>query len=397
MDIQFTNEQELLRSSLQRFLRDQYDFETRRKIIATEQGWSRKHWDAIAELGLLAAPFSEDLGGLGEGVLANLIIMQEFGRHLVVEPFFETVVLAGGLIEQAGTKAQREEFLPEITVGKATWALAWTEGRSRYDFNNVSTVAERHGGEYVVSGAKAAVIGAPWADRLIVSARVSGDPRDRSGVSLFMVERQSAGLHLQSFKTINGRRAAEISLRGVRVPASRMLGEEGNGVAILEACRDRAIAALCAEAVGAMTELNSATLEYTKTRKQFGVALGTFQVLQHRMVDMFIALQESISLTQHLNLALADNEPGSSRLASAAKSKVGDAARFVGEQAIQLHGGMGMSNELNVGHYFKRIAAINIQFGDPTYHLMRYTRETGLSHPASAAAAARFGQPEEVS
>ena len=209
----------------------------------------------------------------------------------------------------------------------------------------------------------------------LFSARTSGVPRDRGGVSLFIVDRQSPNLHLQSFKTIDGRRAAEITLKGVRVPASRMLGEEGKGVAILEACRDRAIAALCAEAVGAMTELNSATLEYTKTRKQFGVALGTFQVLQHRMVDMFIALQESISLTQHLNLTLAENEPGCSKLASGAKSKVGEAARFVGEQAVQLHGGMGMSDELNIGHYFKRIASINIQFGDPTYHLLRYARE----------------------
>jgi alkylation response protein AidB-like acyl-CoA dehydrogenase len=375
VDIQFTDEQELFRDSLQRLLRSQYDFDTRRKIIATEEGWSRKHWDAFAELGLLAAPFPEDFGGLGAGPLASMIIMQEFGRHLVIEPFFETIVLAGGIIQQAGTNALREEFLPEITAGKAIWALAWAEGRSRYDLSNVATRAERHGNEYVLSGAKAVVIGAPWADKLIVSARTSGNPRDRGGVSLFIVDRQSANLHLQSFKTIDGRRAAEITLKGVRVPANRMLGEEGEGVAILEACRDRAIAALCAEAVGAMTELNSATLEYTKTRKQFGVALGTFQVLQHRMVDMFIALQESISLTQHLNLTLAESEPGCSKLASGAKSKVGEAARFVAEQAVQLHGGMGMSDELNIGHYFKRIASINIQFGDPTYHLMRYARQ----------------------
>ena len=375
MDIQFTDEQQLLCSGIQRLLRDQYDFNTRRKIISTEEGWSRKHWDGFAELGLLAAPFPEDLGGLGAGPLASMIIMQEFGRNLVVEPFFETVVLAGGIIEQAGSRAQREAFLQEITAGKSTWALAWAEGRSRYDLNKVATIAERHGDEYVLSGAKAAVIGAPWADRLIVSARTSGDPCDRRGVSLFIVDRQSANLHLQSFKTLDGRRAAEITLKGVRVPASRMVGEEGRGVAILESCRDRAIAALCAEAVGAMTELNSVTLEYTKTRKQFGVALGTFQVLQHRMVDMFIALQESISLTQHLTLTLAANEPGCSKLASGAKSKVGEAARFVGEQAVQLHGGMGMSDELNVGQYFKRIASINIQFGDPTYHLLRYARE----------------------
>lgn len=372
MDIQFTEEQELLRSSVQRLLRDRYDFENRRKIVATEDGWSRKHWGAFAELGLLAAPFAEGSGGLGGGPLAAMIVMQEFGRHLVVEPYFETVVLAGGLIENDGTDTQRETLLPPIMAGEAIWALAWTEGKSRYDLNNVNTTAKRSGDNYVLNGAKAAVIGAPWADKLIVSARTSDSPRDRAGVSLFVVDRQSAGLHMQSFKTIDGRRAAEITFKDVSVPASDLLGKEGEGVAALEACRDRAIAALCAEATGAMNVLNASTLDYTKTRKQFGVALGTFQVLQHRMVDMFVALEEATSLMQHLNLTIAEGDPQGSKLASGAKSKIGEAARFVGEQAIQLHGGMGMSDELNVGHYFKRIAAINIQFGDPTYHLLRY-------------------------
>jgi len=374
VDIQFSEEQELLRASVQKLLRDQYDFDTRRKIVASEEGWSRKHWGTFAELGLLAAPFSEASGGLGGGNLATMILMQEFGRHLVVEPFFETVVLAGGLIEQVGTETQREELLPPIMAGEAIWALAWTEGHSRYDLNNVATTAKRNGDAYVLNGAKATVIGAPWADKLIVSARTLGGPRDHAGVSLFIVDRQSAGLHLQSFKTIDGRRAAEITLKDVVVPAERLLGVEGKGVSALEACRDRAIAAQCAEVTGAMGELNAATLEYTKTRKQFGVTLGTFQVLQHRMVDMFIALEEATSLSQHLNLSVAEGDPQGSKLASGAKSKIGEAARFVGEQAIQLHGGMGMSDELNVGHYFKRIASINIQFGDPTYHLLRYAR-----------------------
>jgi alkylation response protein AidB-like acyl-CoA dehydrogenase len=374
MDIQFTEEQELLRNSVQRLLRDQYDFEARRKIVATEDGWSRVQWDRFAEMGLLAAPLPEEFGGLGRGSLAAMIIMQEFGRNLVVEPFFETVVLAAGLIDEFGSAYQREEFLPAIAAGKAIWALAWTEAGSRYDLNDVSTSAQKTGDGYTLSGAKAAVVGAPWADRLIVSARTSGGRRDRGGVSLFVVDRESAGLHLQSFGTIDGRRAAEISFRDVRVPASRLLGNEGEGVLALKASRDAAIAALCAEAVGAINALNSATLDYAKTRKQFGVALGTFQVLQHRMVDMFIAGEEAVSLMQHLNLALAAQERHCSKLASGAKSKIGEAARFVGEQAIQLHGGMGMSDELNVGHYFRRIAAINVQFGDPTYHLLRYAR-----------------------
>jgi alkylation response protein AidB-like acyl-CoA dehydrogenase len=343
--------------------------------VATDEGWSRAHWKAFAELGLCAAPFKESAGGLGGGPLTTMIIMKEFGRNLVVEPFFETVVLAGGLIEDIGSRVQRDQFLPHIMAGESIWALAWAEGRSRYDFEKIATTARRQGENYVLSGTKATVIGAPWADKLIVSARTSGGPRDRSGISLFVVDRHSANLHLQGFKTIDGRRAAEVALMNVEVPASQLLGTEGEGVAALEACRDRAIAALCAEAIGAMTELNAATLEYSKTRKQFGTTLGSFQVLQHRMVDMFIALEEAVSLTQHLNLCLAAGEPNGSRLASGAKTKVGYAARFIAEQAIQLHGGMGMSDELNVGHYFKRISAINVQFGDPAYHLMRYAQQ----------------------
>lgn len=371
MDIQFTEEQELLRSSVQRLLRDHYDFDARRKIIASEDGFSREQWRAFAELGLLGAPFSEDTGGLDGGPLSTMLIMQEFGRHLVVEPFVETVVLAGGLIEQVGSEAQKRAFIPDIIAGARIWALAWTEKGSRFDLANVATAALRDGEDYVLTGDKSAVIAAPWADHLVISARTSGYHHDRGGVSLFVVDRRAANLHLQGFKTIDGRRAAEISLRGVR---GQLLGKEGEGVAVLEACRDRAIGALCAEAVGAMSELNSATLDYSKTRKQFGTTIGSFQVLQHRMVDMFIAHQEALSLMQHLNLSLDAGEAGRSRLASGAKSKIGYAGRLIADHAVQLHGGMGMTDELNVGHYFKRISSINIQFGDPAYHLLRYAQ-----------------------
>ena len=371
MDIQFTEEQALLRSSVQRLLRDQYDFEARRKIVASEEGFSRKQWEAFAELGLLGAPFSEEAGGLGGGALSTMIIMQEFGRHLVVEPFMETIVVAGHLIEQVGSEQQKRAFLSDIIAGKKIWTLAWTEKGSRFDFANATTTAQRKGEDYVLTGEKTAVIAAPWADYLIVSARTSGHRQDRSGVSLFVVDRRAARLHLQSFKTIDGRRAAEVSLRDVR---GQLLGNEGEGVAALEACRDRAIGALCAEAVGAIGELNSATLEYSKTRKQFGTTIGSFQVLQHRMVDMFIAHEEALSLMQHLYLSIVAAQAGLSRLASGAKSKIGYAGKFVADQAVQLHGGMGMTDELNVGHYFKRISAINIQFGDPAYHVLRYAQ-----------------------
>jgi len=371
MDIQFTEEQELLRSSVQRLLRDQYDFDARRKIVASEEGWSRKRWEAFAELGLLGAPFSEDAGGLGGGPLSTMIIMQEFGRHLVIEPFVETVVLAGGLIERLGSGQQKQDFIPGIAAGEKIWALAWTEKGARFDLANVATTARRDGSDYVLSGEKTAVIAAPWADYLMVSARTSGHRHDRGGVSLFVVDRHAANLDLQSFKTIDGRRAAEISLRDVR---GQLLGSEGEGVAALEAGRDRVIGALCAEAVGAMAELNAATLEYAKTRKQFGTTIGSFQVLQHRMVDMFIAHQEALSLMQHLSLSLGAGEADISRLASGVKSKIGYAGRFVADQAVQLHGGMGMTDELNIGHYFKRISSINIQFGDPAFHVLRFAQ-----------------------
>jgi alkylation response protein AidB-like acyl-CoA dehydrogenase len=371
MDIKLTEEQELLRSSVQRLLRDQYDFDARRKILASEDGFSRKQWEAFAELGLLGAPFSEEVGGLGGGPLSTMIIMQEFGRHLVVEPFVETVVVAGGLIEQTGSEEQKQALIPDIIAGKAISALAWTEKGSRFDFADIATTAQRDRKGFVLNGEKTVVIAAPWADYLIVSARTSGQRKDQGGVSLFIVDRRAVGLDLQSFRTIDGRRAAEVSLRDVR---GQLLGREGEGVAALEACRDRAIGALCAEAVGAIGELNSATLEYAKTRKQFGTRIGSFQVLQHRMVDMFIGHQEALSLMQHLTLTLDANERDLSRLASGAKSKIGYAAKFAADQAVQLHGGMGMTDELNVGHYFKRISSINIQFGDPAYHVLRYAQ-----------------------
>jgi hypothetical protein len=359
MDIEFTDEQKILQDSVERMLRASYDFDRRRAIIASEDGWSEPHWQEFANLGLLAAPFSEESGGLGGGPIATMIIMEAFGRHLVLEPYFETVVLAGGLIEALGADAQRRELLDGIMSGRTRWALALLEAQSRHDLHAVSTTAERQADSYVLRGAKAVVVAAPWVDRLIVSARTYGRSRDREGVSLFVVDRHAPNLHLQGFKTLDGRRAAEIRLDGVRVPAENLLGQEGAATDALEHCRRRAIAAQCAEAIGAIIELNKATLEYTKTRKQFGVPLGSFQVLQHRMVDMFVAQEEAV-----------------------AKAKVGEAGRYVGEQAVQLHGGMGMTEELKVGHYLKRLVAINIQYGDPAFHIMRCAEDVFKSASA---------------
>jgi len=372
MDVQLNEEQGLLQATVQRLLNDRYGFDDRRKIVSDELGYSPEVWRQFADLGLLSAPFSEEFGGLGNFAITAMVVMQEFGKRLVVEPYFETIILAGGLIERMGTPDQKQEHLQKIGSGASRWALAWAERGGRYDIHSVATHARRSGGEYIITGSKNAVTAAPWADKLIVSARTSGPKRSSDGISLFIVDRRSANLHLKSFRTMDGRRAADISLEDVKVPASALLGLEGNGGEMLTACRDLAVGALCAEAVGIMSELNATTLEYAKTRKQFGTTIGSFQALQHRMVDMFIAHQESLSLMQHLNLSLTRQESTVSRLASGTKSKIGYASRFVGEQSIQLHGGMGMSDELSVGHYFKRIAAIDVQFGDPAFHLSRF-------------------------
>ena len=392
MDIEFNDEQRQLQDSVERMLRTSYGFVLRRAIVASEEGFSHTHWQEFADLGLLAAPFSEESGGLGGGTIATMIIMEALGRHIVVEPYFETAVVAGGLIEALGSQAQRRDLLAGIMSGKTIWAPALFEAASHHDLHAASTTAERQADGYVLRGAKAVVVAAPWAERLIVSARMSGVPRDRDGVSLFLVDRHSPNLHLKSFKTLDGRRAAEITLAGVRVPSGALLGYEGAATPALERCRERAIAAQCAEAIGAMAELNKATLEYTKTRKQFGVPLGSFQVLQHRMVDMFIAHEEAVAITHALTAALAQG--GSvGKLASAAKAKVGEAARYVAEQAVQLHGGMGMTDELNVGHYLKRLIAINIQYGDPTFHVLRCAEDVFGRDSASTRATPSAASP----
>jgi alkylation response protein AidB-like acyl-CoA dehydrogenase len=391
MDIEFTEEQRILQDSVERMLRANYDFDKRREIVAGEQGHSRVFWKKLADLGLLGAPFSEESGGLGGGPIATMIIMEAFGRHLVVEPFFETVVLAGGLIEARGSEEQRHGLLAGIIWGRTVWSVALLEAQSRDDFHAVSTTAERQADGYVLRGAKAVVVAAPWADRLIVSARTSGSARDRSGVSLFVIDRHAPNAHLQDFKTLDGRRAAELKLEAVRVPAENLLGHEGNATATLERWRAQVIAAQCAEAIGAISELNKATLEYTKTRKQFGVPLASFQVLQHRLVDMFIAQEEATAITYALNATIAKGGDAA-KLASAAKAKVGEAGRYVAEQAVQLHGGMGMTDELKVGHYLKRLIAINIQYGDPAFHTRRCAEDvfgpaSALPHGTTTAAA----------
>lgn len=372
MDFSFSEEQTLLRNTVQSFLQDKYDFDTRRKISKSADGWSRDVWNQFAELGLLAAPFAEELGGLGGGAIETMIVMEEFGRNLVIEPFVETVVLAGGFLQEAGTDAQKEAHIPGIIGGETVWTFAYAEPQGRYNLADLVTTAKKDGDGYVINGYKCVVLGAPWADKLIVSARTSGGQRDADGVSLFIVDKNAAGVSTRDYPTVDGRRASEVTLENVKVAADAVIGEIGKALPLIEKITDRAIASLSAEAIGGMKMLNDATVEYCKTRKQFGVPIGKFQVLQHRMVDMFMAYEQSVSMTYMVTLKL-DDDAERCKAASGAKVQIGKAGRYVGQQAVQLHGGMGMTDELNVGHYFKRLTMIDTQFGNVDHHLNRYS------------------------
>ncbi|MGB9646956.1 MAG: acyl-CoA dehydrogenase family protein [Stellaceae bacterium] len=372
MDFSFSDEQLLLHNSIHKYLNANYDTAARMRIVASAEGYSRECWQQFAELGLLAAPFPEEYGGIGGGAVETMIIMEECGRRLVVEPFVETVVLAGGLLRDLGSEDQRQAFLPRIIDGSDLWALAWAEAQGRHDLHDVALRADRHGNSYRLSGSKQVVIGAPWANRLIVSARTSGAQRDRHGISLFIVDKSQSGIDCRDYATVDGRRAAEIVFDDVAVDPEMRVGPEGDGLAGLERAVDHAIAALCAEAVGAMDELNRTTRDYARLRKQFGVPVAKFQVLQHRMVDMFIAYEQALSMTYLATLRLTDEVRERAKAVSSAKVQVGEAAKFIGQQAVQIHGGMGMSDELEVGRYFKRLTAINVQFGTPDHHLGRY-------------------------
>ena len=372
MDFSFTEEQTLLRNMVQSFVQDNYDFDARMKIVRSEDGMSREIWQQFAELGLLAAPFSEDLGGLDGGPIETMVIMEELGRGLVVEPYLPTVVLCGGILNRHASKDQQETHLPSLIAGESIWALAFSEPQSRFNLADIVTSAKAEGDGYVLNGAKAVVLGGPWADKLIVSARVSGDQRERDGVSLFIVDKSANGVSTQDYPTVDGGRASEITFENVAVGADALIGEAGNGLDILGEAIDFGIGALSAEAIGHMKQLNDATAEYCKTRKQFGVAIGSFQVLQHRMVDMFMEYEQSVSMTYMVNMKLSEDASARAKAASGAKVQIGKSGRFVGQQAVQLHGGMGMTEELNVGHYFKRLTMIDTQFGNVDHHLKRF-------------------------
>ncbi|MEJ1970274.1 MAG: acyl-CoA dehydrogenase family protein [Rhizomicrobium sp.] len=372
MDFSYTEEQTLLRNSVSKYLADNYKFESWRKFTRSEAGRDPVHWKQFAELGLLAAALPEEYGGLGGGPVDSAVIMEEFGKALVVEPFVPTVVIGGGFFKHGGNAAQKTEWLGKIATGETMLAFAFAEPKGRYNLADLSTTAKKQGGSYVLNGQKAVVLGAPWADHLIVTARTAGGQRDKSGVSVFLVDKKSKGITTRDYPTVDSLRASEITFENVEVPATQLIGEADNGLPLVERVVDEGIAAICAEATGCMKVLVDATVEYSKTRKQFGVPIGKFQVLQHRMVDMFVQYEQSVSITLMVTLKLEETEAERAKAASAAKVTVGKAGRYVGQQAIQIHGGIGMTDELDVGHYFKRLTLIDTLFGSTDHHLKRF-------------------------
>ncbi len=383
MDFDLSEEQRLLKESLDRLIGDRYDFEQRKGYRQSPDGWSRELWRQYAELGLLGLPFAERYGGFGGGPVETMLTMEAFGRALALEPFLATVVLGGGFLRHGGTPEQCDALIPRIADGSMTLAFAHTERQSRYNLADVSTKAVRDGASWVLNGEKGVVLHGDSADKLIVTARIGGDRRDRGGVGVFIVDTEDAGISRRGYPTQDGLRAAEVALTGVRVGPDGVLGEPGEALPLVERVVDEGMAAVCAEAVGAMAAMHELTVDYLKTRRQFGREIGSFQILQHRAVDMLVALEQARSMAMFATMMAAEENARSRRSAlSSAKVQIGRSGRLVGQQAIQLHGGIGMTMEYKVGHYFKRVTMIDMLFGDAGHHLRELARQ---SAPSAAA------------
>jgi pimeloyl-CoA dehydrogenase small subunit len=379
MDFDLTNDQTLLKESVAKMLAARYgDFEKRKAYQKHPNGFDPAIWAEYAEAGILSLPFSEDQGGFGGGPIETMIVMEEMGAALAVEPYLSCVVLCGAILKAAGAA----DIIPQIASGEKIVALAHIERGSRYDLNDVSLAARKDENDFILEGEKSIVLGGGAADYFIVSARTSGNRRDADGISLFLVDSKTPGVSRRAYPTQDGQHAAEVSFGSVKIPNAHLIGTMGQGLSLLARGVDEAIAGLCAEAVGAMDQLVKLTVEYLKTRKQFGVAIGSFQVLQHRSVDMLVMLEQARSMAIYAALSAADdNATERSNAISAAKVQIGRSAKFIGQQATQMHGGIGMTMEYKGGHYFKRLTMIEQAFGNSDYHL----RKLALSGAAIAA------------
>jgi pimeloyl-CoA dehydrogenase small subunit len=376
MDFDLTDEQRLLQDSVSRLLADRYSFEQRRAYAREPAGWSETLWSQYAELGLLGLPFAEEHGGFGGGAVEIMLVMEAFGRSLVLEPYLATVVLGGTAIRLGGSEAQKSALLPAIAEGGLKLAFAHGERQARYDLTDVMTTARRSGDGWLLDGAKTVVVHGDCADKLVVSARTAGEREDPQGISLFLVDAKAAGVARRGYAMRDEQRAADISLSNVKVAADGLLGEPGSGLALIERIYQAGIAATAAESVGAMEAMQAMTLDYSRTREQFGKPIGSNQVVQHRLAEMLMALEQGRSMA--MLAAMMVDEPDAAQRAhniAMAKVGVGQAGRFVSQNAIQLHGGIGMTEEYAVGHYFRRCLVIERSFGDTAHHLARLADE----------------------
>jgi alkylation response protein AidB-like acyl-CoA dehydrogenase len=371
MNFDYTDEQNALRDSLSKWAAGQYDFDKRREALKSDDAW-KKNWATFAELGLLAAPLPEDFGGLGGGALDVAVVMEEFGKALVVEPYVPTVVIAANAIKYSGSDAQKDQHLTAIASGERVFAFAQAEPKSRWALNDISTSAKKDGAGYTLNGQKAVVLGGPQADHLLVTARTAGGQRDAKGVSLFIVPKNAKGVSTRDYPTMDGTRASEVYFENVSVGADALVGKADAALPLIERVVDEANAAYCSEAVGCLRLMHSLTQDYAKTRKQFGRAIAEFQVIQHRLVDIFMHVEESVSMALLATLKLGASDEERARAVSAAKVSIGRASRFVGQNAVQTHGGMGVTDEMRIGHYFKRVTMLDSTFGNVDYHLKRY-------------------------
>jgi pimeloyl-CoA dehydrogenase small subunit len=379
MDFDLSEEQRLLKESVDGLLTDAYDFEQRKKYMKEKGGWSKAIWGKLAEQGLLGLPFSEDDGGFGAGAVETMIVMEALGKALVLEPYLATIVIGGGFLRHGGSAAQKAAYIPSIIDGSKTFAFAQLEKSSRYDLFDVTASAKKKGEGWVIDGEKLVVINGENADTLIVTARTKGAQRDKTGIGVFLVPSSAKGVAGKTYPTQDGLHAADITLTGVEVGAGAAIGDAENALPLIERVADDARTALCAEAVGLMDESLKSTVEYLKTRKQFGVAIGTFQSLQHRAADMFVALEQARSMSMFATMAADfDDAAERAKAIAAAKVQVGKSGKFIGQQSIQLHGGIGMTMEAKIGHYFKRLTMIENSFGDSEYHLRRVSESGGL-------------------
>ena len=373
MDFSLSEEQQLLKDSITQFVDKDYQFDIRQKNVSSDLGYSSEFWKTFADLGWLGMPFSEEDGGYNGGPTDLMVIMESLGRGLVVEPYIPNVVLAGGLISRLGSSEQKSNLLPKIISGENQMSVAFSEPQSRFNLSDVITSAKKDGDNYILDGYKSVVMNGPSSNFIIIVARTSGKQLEEKGLTLFLLDPSLEGVSLRNYSNVDGSKASEVTLESVTVSSSTMLGNEGEAYNSLEEVIDLATLAISAEAIGIMEKMNEITLEYTKTREQFGETLSSFQALQHRMVDTFMAYEQTKSLLLMCAAKLTDKTEDASKSVSALKYQVGIAAKHVGEEAVQLHGGMGVTDETNIGHYFKRLTTIRAIFGNTDYHLKRYS------------------------